>query len=241
MTSDERTWVGPAPSQPGGRDWFDDLYQDAARIDAELPWDQGMPSPLLVQWAHRRRSRLRGRAVVVGAGYGRDAEFIASLGLDTTAFDIAPTAVHAARRRYPDTPVDYRIADLLALPDEMVAAFDLVVESLTVQSMPRAFRPTVTTAVVSLVAPGGTLLVLARATTEADAAADPRAGPPWPLTRARWRPSAARIWSRSRSRRSSRTPTSPDGARSSTGNDRLAPDRSPTARSADAGGRRLNR
>ena len=80
------------------------------------------------------------RAVVVGAGYGADAEHLAALGYETTAFDISPAAVAAARERYPDSAVDYRVADLLDLPDDLVGAFDLVVEIYTIQALHGSLR-----------------------------------------------------------------------------------------------------
>ena len=57
--------------------------------------------------------------------------------------------------------------------------FDLVVENNTVQALPRDLRARATAAVGDLVAPGGTLLVLAAA-----ASSRGEDGPPWPLTRA---------------------------------------------------------
>jgi SAM-dependent methyltransferase len=134
---------------------------------------------VLVEGARRARPAADGRrALVVGCGLGRDAEFVAGLGFATTAFDISDTAVRVARERHHGSPVDYRVADLLDLPGEWRGAFDLVVESNNVQALPRAWRARATAAVGSLVAPGGTLLVLAAAAT-----AWGDEGPPWPLTR----------------------------------------------------------
>lgn len=164
-----------AAGDPTG--WFERLYAEAARGTAVVPWDRGAPSALLTEWAQGIGGDGR-RAVVVGCGPGRDAEFIASLGFDTLAFDIAPSAIETARSRHTGSRVDYRVADLLALPREWHQAFDLVVESQNVQSLPPDLHAAAAQAVASLVAPGGTLLVLAAA---GDGAAD---GPPWPLTAA---------------------------------------------------------
>jgi hypothetical protein len=76
--------------------------------------------------------------------------------------------------------VTYLVADVLDLPPEWEGRFDLVVESLTVQSMPPEQHALAARTIASLVAPGGTLLVLA--TTREDGAEV--TGPPWPLTRA---------------------------------------------------------
>ncbi len=80
-------------------------------------------------------------ALVVGAAYGVDAEYLASRGFDVTAFDVAPSAVRGAQERYPDSPVHYVVADLLDPPRAWAEAFPFVYESLTVQSLPDAVRP----------------------------------------------------------------------------------------------------
>jgi hypothetical protein len=73
------------------------------------------------------------------------------------------------------------VANLLEPPSDWHHAFDFVLESLTVQSMPPEFHPAAIANVARMVAPGGTLLVVA---TARDAAAGMPDGPPWPLTRA---------------------------------------------------------
>ncbi len=180
-----------AAGDPTG--WFEQLYADADAGRTDVPWDRGTPNRLLAEWASTRQAgpgsadtadshtgQAR-RAVVVGCGLGADAEFVAGLGYDTTAFDISATAVRSARRRFPDTTVEYAVADLLHPPDAWRRAFDLVVESITVQSMPVHVRRQAIGGVAELVAPGGTLLVIARSR---DAADEPDDGPPWLLTRA---------------------------------------------------------
>ena len=104
---------------------------------------------------------------------------VAALGFAVTAFDAAPTAISMARVRHPGSWVTYVVADVLAPPAAWTAAFDLVVESLTVQSLPPEAHAAAITAIGSFVAPGGTLLVIASAADR-----PPRSGPPFPLTRA---------------------------------------------------------
>ncbi|SDU72451.1 class I SAM-dependent methyltransferase [Jiangella alkaliphila] len=167
--------VSLAADDPTG--WFERLYAAAAEGAAVVPWDRGAPHPLLVDWADGRE--LGGKALVAGFGPGFDAEFLAARGMATTAFDISPSAVAAVEARFPGSAVDYRTADLLDPPPQWRHAFDLVVEVMTVQSMPPPFHPPATASVAGFVAPGGTLLVIA---VVADTA--PEDGPPWPLTRA---------------------------------------------------------
>jgi SAM-dependent methyltransferase len=160
--------------------WFERLYTQVEGGSAVAPWDRGGPHPLLVEWAEARALEGGGRrAVVVGAGLGEDAEYLSARGFDTVAFDVAATALKLAAQRFPGSRVDYRVADLLDPPPVWRRAFDLVFESLTVQSMPPDLHEAAIARVGELVAPGGTLLVVAAGRDE-DAAA---AGPPWPLTR----------------------------------------------------------
>ncbi len=159
--------------------WFERLYDQAGRGEAVVPWDRGGPHPLLLQWAQGQPAAGPGRALVVGAGLGGDAELVAGLGFTTVAFDVSPSAIRSAKERFPQSPVDYTVADLLDPPPEWRGAFDLVVEALTVQSMPRSARAAATGNVTSFVAPGGRLVVIAAAQVDADV----QPGPPWPLTK----------------------------------------------------------
>lgn len=104
-----------AAGDPTG--WFEPLYAAAAAGRLAMPWDRGEPSPYLTQWTADRGVTGAGRsAVIVGCGLGDDAEFIAGLGFQTTAFDISPTAITMARSRFRDSPVRYQAADLLNPP-----------------------------------------------------------------------------------------------------------------------------
>jgi SAM-dependent methyltransferase len=165
-----------AAGDPTG--WFEQLYAKAGRGETGLPWDRGTAHPLLVDWADGRRGD-GARAVVVGCGPGHDAEYLARLGLSVTAFDISTSAIDQVRVRHPGSNVTYTVADLLALPAEWSGGFDLVVEAMTVQALPRSLRPRATAAVSSLVAPGGTLLVIG---VYLPPGGDLEEGPPFLLT-----------------------------------------------------------
>ncbi len=119
---------------------------------------------------------------MVGCGVCDDPVFLAGLGCEVTAFDVSPTAVAQARRRFAGSPVRFVMADLLAPPPEWDGAFDLVTEIYTVQARYGKARAAAIEALPAPVAPGGTLLVIARATDEDDPVRDP-ARMPWPLTR----------------------------------------------------------
>ena len=160
--------------------WFERLYAAAEAGDAAVPWDRGGPNPFLEQWVRDRDVRGAGRrALVIGTALGDDAELLAARGFSVTAFDVSPTAIEGARRRFPGSSVDYRVADLLSLPSEWAGAFDLVAECITVQALPVSLRSRAIGAIASTVAPGGTLVVVS-GIWDGDG---PRDGPPWPLTR----------------------------------------------------------
>jgi SAM-dependent methyltransferase len=161
--------------------WFERLYAAAEQGDATIPWDRGGPNPVLVRWAEERGLEGGGRrALVVGSGLGGDAELVAALGFDTVAFDVSPTAIKLARERFPGSRVEYVVADLLDPPPEWRRAFDLVVESLTAQSLPDPPRRAAIASIADMLAPDGTLIVNAAIHGDHDFGD----GPPWPLTRA---------------------------------------------------------
>jgi SAM-dependent methyltransferase len=172
-----------ASGDPAG--WFETLYAEARAGAAVVPWDDGQPNPHLTEWAMAGAERgVVGpgrRALVVGCGVCDDPGFLASLGCEVTAFDVSPTAVAEARRRFAGSPVNYQVADLLAPPPEWAGAFDLVAEIYTVQALYGTARAAAINALPRLVAPGGTLLVIARAADEENPVRDP-AMMPWPLT-----------------------------------------------------------
>jgi SAM-dependent methyltransferase len=161
-------------------EWFDVLYAEGLEGEAEIPWAEFEANPNLVEWLDRSTLSSEGtRALKVGCGLGDDAEALAGRGFDVTAFDVSPTAIERCRERFPDSTVTYRVADLFDAPAEWSRAFDLVLESYTLQVLPDAERRRAVGAVADLVAPGGTLLVICRG-RDPD---DPEGDMPWPLTR----------------------------------------------------------
>jgi SAM-dependent methyltransferase len=155
--------------------WFEELYAEA-RAEGEIPWADLIPNPSLVAWLDEHE--ISGRALKVGAGLGDDAEELARRGLAVTAFDIAPTAVAWAKRRFPDSKVDYVVADVLAPPSQWSRAFDFVLEAYTLQVLPPEARPRAAAAITRTVRPDGTLLVIARGREPTE----PEGAMPWPLT-----------------------------------------------------------
>lgn len=158
--------------------WFERLYAEAARGDTIVPWVDRTPNPHVVAWLDREAPR-PGRALDVGTGLGDTAEELARRGFAVVAFDVSATAVAETRARFPESRVDYRTLDLLRLPAEFQATFDLVIECYTLQVLPPAARRRAIAALRETLVPGGLLLVVARG-REPDA---PQGQMPWPLTR----------------------------------------------------------
>ena len=109
---------------------------------------------------------------------GDDAEALANLGFQVTAFDISTQAIAWCQKRFPDSSVNYLVRYLLELDSQWYGKFDLVVESRTIQALPIEMRSQVINCIAPLVANGGTLLVITRI-RDRDSLPD---GPPWPLS-----------------------------------------------------------
>jgi ubiquinone/menaquinone biosynthesis C-methylase UbiE len=164
--------------------WFEGRYADAASTD-DLPWADLVPNPLLLPWLDARGEAGEGRtALVVGCGLGDDAEELARRGYAVTAFDAAPSAVAWARRRFPESSVEYLVADATALPSAWHGAFALAVEAYTLQAVLAEERPLVAREVAAALAPGGVLLAIATARRAGD---PPSTSRPYPLTPAELR------------------------------------------------------
>jgi SAM-dependent methyltransferase len=175
--TDTRQFAAASLAAGDATGWFERLYAEAGDGRAVVPWDVPAASVNLREFPLPPGEGRR--ALVVGCGPGRDAEHIAAAGYAVTAFDISETAIALAHERHPGSRVDYRVADLLNPPPDWHRAFDFVLESNNVQALPAAIRARAIATVGEFVAPGGMLLILAAAATDA-----PGEGPPWPLTRA---------------------------------------------------------
>jgi SAM-dependent methyltransferase len=159
--------------------WFEQLYREAEEGKTEVPRADLRPNINLLNYAAKHPLDGPGkRALVIGGCFGDDAEQLAAWNFATTAFDISETAMRYARKRFPQSRVEYRTADILNPPAEWRAAFDFILEVYTLQVLPGALRLKAITEMATMLRPHGELLVVARG-REPD---DPTGEMPWPLT-----------------------------------------------------------
>ena len=159
--------------------WFEDLYSRAGEDTSIIPWADLTPNPNLTDWLERNEFVYPGKALKVGCGLGDDAEELTRRGFETTAFDISASAIAWCRRRYPQSSVSYVVEDLFSAPAEWKAGFHFVLESYTLQVLPPNIRSNAVRCIAAFVAPGGTLLVVARGREPSE----PEGNMPWPLTK----------------------------------------------------------
>jgi SAM-dependent methyltransferase len=161
---------------------FEEIYAQAGDDLDRIPWAALAPSPRLTAWLDSDTAPHPpdgARALVVGCGLGDDAQELAARGWRTVGFDLSPTAIARCHERFPDSPVEYEVADLFALPGRFIEAFGLVVEIRTLQSLPLDVRGPAVTAIARTVAPGGVAYVHCFGREPGQ----PAGRRPWPVSR----------------------------------------------------------
>jgi SAM-dependent methyltransferase len=170
----------PTQPDPGSAEMFESIYVRAGDDLDAIPWARLAPSPALLAWLEDLATRAGASALVVGCGLGDDAEELSRRGLATTAFDVSPTAIERCRERFPDTAVEYLVADVFELPHSWTRAYDVIVEIRTLQSLPPGTRQEAARSIGETLAPGGQMLVVAYIRPDGRRVG----GPPWPVTEA---------------------------------------------------------
>jgi 2-polyprenyl-3-methyl-5-hydroxy-6-metoxy-1,4-benzoquinol methylase len=161
--------------------WFEVLYKESEEGKSIVPWaDRGPNSGLVAFWRASPQATAGKSALVIASGLGDDAEQLAAWGFTTMAFDISETAIRTARKRFPQSAVNYRVADLFQPPAEWQWKFDFVFEANTVQALPVQIRSQAIQNIAAFVRPGGKLLTIVRGREENESLGEL----PWPLSRA---------------------------------------------------------
>src|SRR5450755_1683858 len=159
-------------------EFFESLYAGAGDDYSQIPWARLSPRSVLIDWLHAQQPTAGTIALVVACGLGDDAEELARRGCVVEAFDVSPTAIKTARRRFPDSSVSYQVADLFGLPSTWRERFELIVEVQTIQSLPPSEHRAAVGAISNCFAPGGRMFV--RTAVRGEEA--PALSRPWPLT-----------------------------------------------------------
>ncbi len=160
------------------QNWFDNIYNKAQGDSNQVPWANMTANAYLKDWLNQHPLEKNLTALVIGCGLGDDAEALAEKGFNVTAFDISPTAIAWCKQRFPNSSVNYVVADVFDLDKGWIRNFDFVFEARTIQSLPLKVREQTMSAVAQLVADEGTLLVV---TVTRDTPEEPD-GPPYPLS-----------------------------------------------------------
>ncbi len=157
----ERVRAFQARNDPSG--WCDQVYLDAHGDVNAVFWADRVVNPYLLEWLATHPLGAQPQcAITVGCGVGDDAEALAAHGYAVTAFEISPAAIALCRQRFPDSQVDYCVADLFDYSAAWTQQFDLVFECNTIQIMAGVYRTRALEAIAGLVAPDGDVLVSCR-------------------------------------------------------------------------------
>lgn len=159
--------------------WFEELYENANRESEDVPWARMEPHPKLVEWV-ANRPEISGKALVVGCGLGDDAEWLEEIGFNVTAFDISKSSIDWCKERFPDSTVNYCVADLLSPPENWKNKFDLIVEIHILQVIPEYIRDDAAKNLSLLLNNDGHVLCIG-CLYESNIVEQP--APPWPLGR----------------------------------------------------------
>jgi len=165
MTDSKNTTQRLAEAYAGRGDpngWFEEFYAKAEGDIHKVYWADLKPNPVLLGWISEDTNVSGKHAITIGCGLGDDAELMAQHGYRVTAFDISPSAIAMCQERYPDSSVEYLVADLFDIPVEWRQGFDLVYECNTIQILKGPSRIQAVNAISDLVAPGGEVLVSCR-------------------------------------------------------------------------------
>ncbi|HZP49511.1 MAG TPA: class I SAM-dependent methyltransferase, partial [Actinocrinis sp.] len=103
--------------EPTSHERMTGLPWDASYRDGPAPWDIGRPQPVVVRLA--AEGAFAGPVLDAGCGTGENALHIAALGVPVLGFDVAETALAAAREKAAERGIaaEFTAADAFALDD----------------------------------------------------------------------------------------------------------------------------
>lgn len=149
--------------------WFDKVYESAQGDYTKVFWADLEPSAYLIKWLKQNHiKKANKKACVIGCGVGDDAQALSDFGFDVIAFDISKKAIDLCKNRYPNSKVDFTVANLFDFPKDWFENFDVVYECNTIQVLLGEYRKEAKKAMCSLIAKDGYILVSCRSAKEED-------------------------------------------------------------------------
>lgn len=134
---------------------------DQCYIDAETPWDSGLPS------AELRRVLAEHhigpcRVLELGCGTGNNAVYLAQQGFAVTALDISPTAIQAAQSRAAEAGVEVNfVATHVGGFEAPAEPFDLIFDRGAYHCIRKVYLPGLLDLLKRVTGPGSRYLTLA--------------------------------------------------------------------------------
>ena len=145
--------------------WCDSIYKDAKGDYTKVFWADLESNTYLLEYLKNNPIKDK-KAIVIGCGVGDDANSLSESGYKVTAFDISPTAIELCKKRYPNSKIDFLVADLFSYPKSWSKEYDLVYECNTIQILAGKYRNLAREQISSLVKENGRLLVSCRSRLE---------------------------------------------------------------------------
>ena len=143
--------------------WCDSIYTDAKGDYKAVFWSDLQASPYLIKWLEENKQHAKNKkAIVIGCGVGDDAEALSDYGYEVIAFDISNEAIRLCKNRYPNTKVNYLVANLFDYKESWLENFDLVYECNTIQILPGEYRNKARKAISNLLCKNAHILVSCR-------------------------------------------------------------------------------
>lgn len=129
ITVDGKTYETSPLLQANGEEVGSPSYWNESYTEVDRPgWEMEEPNPALVSTLPSLKLHPM-RVLVLGAGSGNDAAYLASLGHKVTAIDFSDEAISRAQKKYANqTNLKFVKADLFSLPPEYDGSFDLIFE-----------------------------------------------------------------------------------------------------------------